>query len=105
MKILTLFVLLLQLISPVRAQGMDEVYIRPGNGWGANIFRQTFHKDWFGKSYAIVIGVGDYNNYSKLYAPERDAIKVRNFLINEAEFDYVVTLTDEKATKARIENL
>src|SRR5262249_55113788 len=37
--------------------------------------------------------------------PASDAIRVRDFLRDEADFDYVVTLTDDKATYTRINNL
>ncbi len=58
-----MLVLLLQLVRPASAEGIEEVYVRPGNGWGMDIFRQVFNKNWFGRSYAVVIGVGDYTNY------------------------------------------
>lgn len=61
----------------------------------------------FNKSYAIVIGIGDYidSSWPKLESPVHDAIRVRDYLINSAEFDYVVTLTNGSATKDRIEEL
>jgi hypothetical protein len=57
---------------------------------------------FFGRSYAVVIGIGDYKNYSKLSAPADDAIKVRNFLRDQAGFDRIILLTDERATRDRI---
>jgi hypothetical protein len=59
----------------------------------------------FGKSYALIVGVGNYANYKKLTAPAEDAVRFRNFLRDEAKFDVIVTLTDERATRSRIENL
>lgn len=61
--------------------------------------------DSFGKSYALVIGIGDYDKYGKLSAPALDALRFRDFLKDEAAFDHIITLTDEKATRSRIENL
>lgn len=74
----------------------DDVYIRPD----PSPF-QRFHS----KSYALVIGIGDYDAVTKLDAPAKDALRVRKFLKDEAGFDYIVTLTDAAATQARIVKL
>ena len=100
-----LFTLLYLIFGSAKAEGIDEVYIRPGNGWGTDIFGKIFNNSQFGKSYAIVIGVGKYESFPSLDAPVHDAIKFSEFLKGEANFDYVVTLTDEKATQTRIETL
>ena len=86
---------------------LDETYVKPASGtWWGGIFRRYFRDDRFGKSYALVIGVGDYvKDWRKLEAPPTDARRVRDFLIKDAGFDYVVTLTDSKATEARIEQV
>lgn len=88
------------------AAGIDETYVKPGGGnWGSDIYRRIFGSDEFGKSYALVIGVGDYTGYPDLMAPTNDAVRVRDFLIHDAGFDEVVTLTDDKATFERINGL
>jgi Caspase domain/PAN domain len=85
--------------------GVDDVYSRPaGSGW-TETFSRLIARDSLGKSYALVIGVGDYQYQPKLSAPAGDATRVRDFLRDEAGFDYIVTLTDEKATRSRIEEL
>jgi caspase domain-containing protein len=104
-RIVAFLALLIRFASPAVATGIDEVYVRPGNGWGIDTFQKLFNKSEFGKSYAIVIGIEKYENYESLDAPGHDAVKFRDFLENEARFDYVVTLTEEKATKERIEIL
>ncbi len=57
-----------------------------------------------GKSYALVVGISRYDDYQSL-PTANDPLRMRDFLINEAGFDYVHVLTDEKATKSRIEEL
>jgi hypothetical protein len=94
----------LQLIG-VASAGIDEKYARPGEGWGVEVFEKVFGQRIFGKSYAVVIGIGWYDNFSELDAPSADAVKMKDFLINEADFDIVFMLTDDKATKERIDYL
>jgi invasion protein IalB len=99
------FLVLTLCISGACAAGIDDTYVkRGGSSWG-EMFSRLLGQRGFGKSYALVIGVGDYDHYRKLSAPADDAMRVRNFLRDEAQFDYIITLTDEKATRARIERL
>jgi Tfp pilus assembly protein PilF len=86
--------------------GLDETYIKASNqtSWSER-FNSWYKSDEFEKSYAVIIGIGDYDKYPKLQAPALDAIRVRDFLRDEANFDYIVTLTNEKATRNRIESL
>jgi hypothetical protein len=92
-------------ISCACAEGIDDDYIKPGNSKWGDVLERLLGQKGFGKSYALVVGVGDYDNYTKLSAPAADAEQVRNFLRDEALFDRVITLTNEKATRARIESL
>ncbi|MBM3237532.1 caspase family protein [Candidatus Poribacteria bacterium] len=63
-------------------------------------FSKRFKGKAFNKSYALVIGLSNYSGgWGTLESPYYDALRVRNYLINEAEFDYVVTLTNREATK------
>ena len=103
----TLAVVLALWLAPGWAfAGIDETWVKPGGGsWGADWFKPLFHGDEFGKSYAVVVGIGDYDSYPRLEAPAKDAARVRDFLIQDAGFDEVVTLTDDKATFARINEL
>lgn len=86
--------------------GIDETYIRPaGAGSWSDLFKSSFGGSDFGKSYALVIGIGDYDVYPKLDAPASDAVRMRDFLRDEAGFDHIVILTDEQASRSRIETL
>jgi hypothetical protein len=101
------FVLIfISLSYSANAAGISEIYVKPGNkSWGSEVLETLIGAKGFGKSYALIIGIGDYNHYRKLAAPAHDAERVRDFLTKEAQFDYVVTLTEEKASRAQIENL
>jgi soluble lytic murein transglycosylase len=86
--------------------GIDETFKRPGQSiWSTDAIIKLLGNNAFTKSYAVVIGIGDYANLPKLTAPAADAEKIRDFLRDEASFDYIVTLTDEKASRTRIEDL
>jgi hypothetical protein len=101
--------LLLSTASISGAMGIDETYIRPRgkSQWTEilEIFTRPFGPKSFGKSYALVVGIGNYDHYDDLSAPNKDAVRVRNFLRDEAGFDHIVTLTDDRATRGRIEGL
>lgn len=83
----------------------DLTYERPTDTPLRSAFNSLFGKDQIRKSYALVIGVGDYDAFKKLNAPPQDALRMRNFLVNEAGFDYVRMLTDGNATKEQITHL
>jgi hypothetical protein len=100
-----LFSLLSICISCACASGIDDDYVKPGSSKWGDVLNRVLGQKGFSKSYALVIGVGDYDHYTKLSAPAADAEQVRDFLRDEEQFDRVITLTDDKATRARIESL
>ncbi|WP_299681044.1 SUMF1/EgtB/PvdO family nonheme iron enzyme [uncultured Roseobacter sp.] len=86
------------------AEGLDEATIAPDQRSGVE---RLLHRAGFGglqKSYAIVVGVSDFAEFPDL-PTENDPIMMRDYLTNEAGFDYVHILTEEKVTKARLEEL
>jgi hypothetical protein len=91
-------------VSPALA-GLDETYLKPADkkSWGELLLEFVGHPG-FGKSYALVVGISKFDDFSSL-PTANDPLRMRDFLLNEAGFDYVHVLTDEKATKARIEEL
>jgi hypothetical protein len=63
-----------------------------------------------GKSVAVVIGISDYRGtesggYPKLRTSANDPGKMVQFLKDDAGFDIIYVLTEEKATKERVEQL
>lgn len=83
---------------------IEHVYEKPGSAsWADHL--PSFAAQYFrkSKSYALIVGIGDYTEYwNTLKSPYHDALKMREFLIERANFDYVVTLTNGSATKKKI---
>src|SRR5215475_9797904 len=96
-------VLLLALCISCASAGIDDDYVRPGSSKWGDILERFLGQKGFGKSYALVIGVGNYDHYPKLSAPAADAEQVRKFLRDESQFYRIITLTDDNATRSRIE--
>ena len=92
--------------SPVYAQGLDQLYERTQTEktWGERL-ADSFGFGDSSKSYALVIGISDYNGgYSDL-PTANDARRMADFLFEEAGFDHVRLLTEDKATRDRISEL
>ena len=96
---------------PALAEGIDKTFAKPETAetwsWG-QLFGWATGRDEFrsGKSYALVIGVSDYaNGITPLQYTGNDPIRMRDFLLNEAGFDHVHVLTEDKATRNRIRQL
>lgn len=65
--------------------------------------KTLFSKKEINKSYAIVIGLSDYvGGWPALESPFNDALRMKEFLINQAEFDVVITLTNAEASLTNI---
>ena len=108
-RILAISILLIFILFVKTSQSgefdIEEIYQKQDTAsWGDNFF-SIFGRKEFGRSYALVIGIGDYKEVSSLEAPYYDAVRVRDFLIETGDFDYVVTLTNAKATKEKITKL
>ena len=84
--------------------GMDRVYCKPEDRpfWGQAL--EAFGIRNFQKSYALVIGISEFDGYAAL-PTKSDPIRMQEFLINEAGFDYVHVLTDKAATLERVREL
>src|SRR3954447_23214012 len=72
--------------------------------WGT-AFKRLYARSGFGRSVALVVGISAYDIYPPLSAAVGDALRMRAFLIDEAGFDQVVTLTDGAASWTRINQL
>jgi hypothetical protein len=86
--------------------GVDDTYARASPSiWSSDFYVQRIGRNTFRKSVAVLIGVGAYDQFTRLSAPAADALRVRDFLRDEAGFDQIITLTDDKATYPRIAEL
>ena len=84
-------------------EGIDEAYVKPGGGLLSELVARA-GIGGVGKSYALVVGISDFEDFADL-PTERDPLRVRDYLIDEAGFDHVHVLTGDKVTKARLEEL
>lgn len=61
--------------------------------------KNMFNLSDYNKSYAVVVGVSQYNGgFDKLNSARNDAKRMKDFLIGEAGFDYVHMLTESQVT-------
>jgi hypothetical protein len=98
--------LILMALHGTATAGIDDTYNRAGPSlWSTGFYIRLVGRNIFQKSIAVVVGVGDYDRFPRLSAPAADALRVRDFLRDDAGFDQIITLTDEKATYARIAEL
>ena len=103
-KYLLIVFVLWGIMSPVHA-GIEMSFGEKQTWWRA------YYNSFLGglgieKSYALVIGVGEYNdNVFQSLPSEKDAIRVKDYLINEAGFDHVHLITGDKVTLAKVSRL
>jgi uncharacterized protein YjbI with pentapeptide repeats len=106
--VIPMLMLLLFAGNDARGAGLDQKFVNdhPDRTWTetvGGIFTS-------GKSVAVVIGISSYigedkGGYPELHTTAMDADKVVRFLRDDAGFDVIYVLTEEKVTKARIEQL
>ncbi len=93
------------------AEGIDKTFTKPEAvdvlSWGELYSWATGREEFKeGKSYALVVGISKFTNgIPPLTYTSNDPIRMRDFLLNEAGFDHVHVLTEEKATLPRIRQL
>ncbi|MGI9420784.1 MAG: caspase family protein [Geminicoccaceae bacterium] len=88
------------------AAGIDRAYLKEDGGrvWG-DVLSEFFRFRRFAKSYALVVGINDYTGGYRSLPTADDPTRMRDFLLNEAGFDYVHVLTNGKATARRVREL
>ena len=85
--------------------GIDEEFGGKSSWWTPN-YNKFLSYLGLEKSYALVVGVGDYKDDVLASLPsENDAIRIKDYLINEAGFDHVRLVTGDKVTRERIHDL
>jgi formylglycine-generating enzyme required for sulfatase activity len=105
LRLLASILIILALTGQVWGQGIDQVYRKPagGDSWGT-MLAQFFGRSGYNESYALVIGVSSFDHFGNLPTGQ-DPIRMKDFLIDEAGFDYVHLLTEDKVTYARVRAL
>ncbi|MEL6964396.1 MAG: SUMF1/EgtB/PvdO family nonheme iron enzyme [Pseudomonadota bacterium] len=92
--------------QPILAAGLDQAFTKPETAetWGERLAASIGYEG-FAKSYALVVGISDYpGGYGDLPTSE-DATRMAEFLFEEAGFDHVHILTEERATRDRVAEL
>ena len=86
--------------------GIDQGYSKTEGkqSWG-EIFGWTFGGEEIGKAHALIVGISQYQSFRNLDETAGDPERMRAFLLDEAGFDYVHVLTDEKVTRDRLRTL
>lgn len=98
-----LFSLFIQ-ITPAHA-GMDEEFGEKSSWWRVH-YNQFLRNFGIEKNYALVIGVSKYNDRSFQHLPsEKDAIRMKDYLINEAGFHHVRLITGDKVKVSKVQQL
>lgn len=90
------------------AQGVDRVYL--GKSKTADWLSKAGVLFGSGKSYAVLVGISSYagasqRGFASLEEAKNDVERMRKFLLDEAGFDYVQVLTEERVTKSRLDEL
>lgn len=107
--------LLLPTVEPAYSQEFGKVYYNAEQGltWWE---RATNRSSWlrqkigvrykFNRSVAVIVAISEYTgDFENLASPERDAQRVKEFLLDEAGFDEVWMLVDDEATSSNINTL
>lgn len=89
--------------SAVQADGIDEERYGKKTSQLNRLLERAGFKE-ISKSYALVIGVSDFDHFENL-PTKNDPLRVADHLINEADFDMVHVLTGDKVTDGRVEQL
>lgn len=87
-------------VEPIHAQSYNQfIYKKPQQqrSFFKDFILSLFGHDPFDGSYAIVIGISDYDHLPRLDSPLYDTEKMKEFLLDSAEYDEVVVLKDSDA--------
>jgi uncharacterized caspase-like protein len=88
------------------AAGIDEAFQKNPDAWTwGQILEWATGRKGFDRSFALVIGISDYENFEDLETTSGNALRVKDHLIDEAGFDYVHVLTEENVTWSRVQSL
>ncbi|MEZ5936168.1 MAG: SUMF1/EgtB/PvdO family nonheme iron enzyme [Alphaproteobacteria bacterium] len=88
------------------AEGLDEIHVKAASdkSWGERL-ADLVGFGGFSKSYALVIGISDYEGSHADLPTANDAKRMAEYLFDEESFDYVRLLTEENVTKDRVSQL
>ena len=104
--IVVLLALVYQPPQGLAAPGVEKIFEKPVSEktWGGRL-ADAVGFGGFSKSYALVIGISDYEGGYDDLPTGNDAKRMADYLFNEAGFDHVHLLTEDKVTKQRVAEL
>lgn len=93
-------------VGATSAAGVDRLFEKriSDKTWGEQL-ADAVGFGGFSKSYALVIGISDYTGSFDDLPTANDARRMADYLFDEAGFDYVHLLTEDKVTKDRVAEL
>lgn len=92
------------LANSVLASNIDQVYTKQIRQTWGQWFKGLFQRSDFNKSYAIVIGVSQFDSFQNL-GTTNDPVRMKNYLLNEAGFDYVRLITGKQVNLNKIRSI
>ena len=104
---LKLATIIIVLTSSIYSIGIDKTFTSDGKATDNILSFLGFNTKGYNKSYALVIGISKYNNESDFQElpTKNDPIRMKDYLINQAGFEYVHLLTEDKVTLSRVQKL
>ena len=104
--IVVLLALVYQPPQGLAAPGVEKIFEKPVSEktWGGRL-ADAVGFGGFSKSYALVIGISNYDSGYADLPTGNDAKRMADYLFNEAGFDHVHLLTEDKVTKQRVAEL
>ena len=85
---------------------MDEEYLKPNDKkrWG-ELLTDAAGIDVYQKSYALIISISDYTGGYDPLPTHDDAIRMRDYLLHEAGFDYVRVITEDEVSEQKLDEV
>lgn len=104
-KVILQFFILFTMTS--HSKGIDKIFTSDGRVINDVLSLLGLNVKGYNNSYALVIGISKYSNKSNFQElpTENDPIRMKDYLINEAGFEHVHLLTEEKVTLSRVREL
>ena len=87
-----------------KGDGVDKIYFNNIDRSFRKTIKDAMGISNFGKSYAVIVGIDKFEEFRNL-GTKNDPIRLKDYLLKEAGFDYVHLLTGGSVTLQRIEEI
>jgi len=101
------FQLLILFTITIHSKGIDATFTSDGKIVDDVLTILGLNAKGYNNSYALVIGISKYHKKSNFQElpTKNDPIRMKDYLINQAGFEYVHLLTEDKVTLSRVREL